>query len=85
MTIDWDALELREPVLKADGFDDAVIGIGSRCGQPDLVVYDAEKCVEVLQKQGMTLEEAEEYFEFNVAGSWMGPHTPIFMRRLPDA
>ena len=26
-------------MLKADGFDDAIIGIGSRCGKPDIIVY----------------------------------------------
>jgi len=26
-------------VLTADGFDDAIIGIGRRCGQLDIVAY----------------------------------------------
>ena len=29
-----------EQLLKADGFDKAVLGVGRRCGQPDLLVYD---------------------------------------------
>ena len=30
-------------------------------------------------KEGMTDEEAVEYFEYNVVGSWMGEGTPIFL------
>ena len=30
--------------LFADGFDNALIGVARRCGQPSLAVYDREKC-----------------------------------------
>ena len=26
-----------------------------------------------------SLEDAVEYFEFNVIGAWVGPHTPVFV------
>jgi hypothetical protein len=64
--------------LFADGFDEAIIGIARRCGQPSLVVYDVSKCIEVLERQ-MSYEEAVEYFEFNTAGAWFGPHTPLYL------
>ena len=66
-------------ILKAEGFDDAILGLGRRCSQPDLLVYDVDKCVAILMKDGMTDEEAMEYFEYNVVGSWMGEGTPIFL------
>jgi|TARA_R110000803_G_scaffold174283_4_gene236895 hypothetical protein len=66
-------------ILKAEGFDGAILGLGRRCGQSDLLVYDADKCVAILMKDGMTDEEAMEYFEYNVVGSWMGEGTPIFL------
>ena len=59
-------------ILKADGFDGAILGLGRRCSQPDLLVYDVDKCIDILMKDGMTDEEAMEYFEFNVVGAWMG-------------
>jgi hypothetical protein len=34
--------------LTADGFDDAIIGVVERCGQPTLVCYDYDRCVEIL-------------------------------------
>ena len=70
---------MTDGILKADGFDDAILGLGRRCGQPDLLVYDVDKCITILMKDGMTDEEAIEYFEFNVVGAWMGEGTPIFL------
>lgn len=29
----------------------------------------------------MTREEAEEWFEFNTAGAYVGPRTPMFLER----
>tara|TARA_Y100001951_G_scaffold33725_1_gene26597 strand:+ start:3768 stop:3995 length:228 start_codon:yes stop_codon:yes gene_type:complete len=71
-------------VLKADGFDDAIIGIGSRCGKPDIIVYDVNKCIKILINQNMTEEEARDYFDFNVVGAWVGEETPIFVREIDD-
>jgi hypothetical protein len=65
--------------LFADGFEDAIIGIARRFSLPPLVAYDYNKCIEILVDDGMTAEEAMEYFEFNVQGSWMGEGTPIFI------
>tara|TARA_R100000900_G_scaffold141983_2_gene123429 strand:- start:103 stop:411 length:309 start_codon:yes stop_codon:yes gene_type:complete len=63
--------------LLADGFDDAIIGI-SQCSTPK-AVYCTKKCVEILMKRDkMTEEEAVEFFQHNVVGSYMGEKTPIF-------
>jgi hypothetical protein len=61
----------------ADGFDEALIGIGSQFGKP-IAVYDKKKCLEILERE-MPPEDAEEYFSFNVEGSWVGEQTPIFL------
>lgn len=68
-------------MLLADGFDDALIGVGQRCGQPDVAVYDIDKMVEVLQAEGLTEEDAWEHLDFNVLGGWVGEETPVFVRR----
>ena len=72
--------EFLEDLLLATGFDEAILGRGSRCGQPDVAVYDTEKIINILVKQGMSHEEAVEYFDFNIVGAWMGDQTPIFMQ-----
>lgn len=70
--------------LFADGYDDALVGIARRCGQPDLAVYDYNLGVKVLmERDGMTWEEAVEFIEYNTVGAWFGPNTPIWLVR-PD-
>ena len=70
-----------ENILLADGFDDAFIGIGRQFGK-GLAVYDGFKCIQILIEEGMTEEEAEEYFQFNVEGAYVGENTPIFLEQL---
>jgi len=67
-----------ESVILADGFENAFIGIGRQFGKP-ISVYDREKCIHILEEQGMSAEEAEEYFSFNTEGAWVGDQTPIFL------
>lgn len=75
--------EYNPEALLMDGFEDAIIGIAERCGQPALVVYDREKCLKVLMKRdGMSYEGATEFFDFNCSGAWMGEHTPIILTKI---
>ncbi len=70
-------------VLTADGFDDAILGVVERCGQEPFVIYDTNKCIEILiERDGLSEEEAWEHFNFNVSGAWVGPSTPGFMRSI---
>ncbi len=75
-----------EGALTADGFDDAIIGVSARApAREPVVVYDAFKCVKILsERDGMDIEEAWEFFEFNVVGSWMGERTPIYVDLRPE-
>lgn len=76
---------MSDPMLTADGLDAAIIGIGQRCGQPDLVVYDIHKVIDILvERDGMTHDEAAEFFDFNIGGGWHGEGTPIWMVPLGD-
>ena len=54
-----------------DGFDDALIGTCERFGMPDVLAYDRAKIIATLM-QDMEEEEAEEYFQYNVIGTWAG-------------
>ncbi len=65
-----------ETFLKADGFDDAIIGLDEKSGR---LIYSTTKCLEILVKdEEMTIEEAIEHFYYNVSGAYMGEQTPIF-------
>ena len=70
-----------DEMLFADGFDAAIVGYAQRCGEPIVVVYDAEKAVQCLVDQGMTHDEAVEFFHFNTVDAWVGPRTPVFLFR----
>jgi hypothetical protein len=72
--------EAVDEVLLADGFDEALLGYAHRQGQPPVAVYDRKKCIEVLMaRDGMSFDEADEFFEFNVVGAWVGAETPCFL------
>ena len=63
-----------EIFLKADGFDEAIIGVDETTMR---LIYSVKKCIEILMKD-MSEEDALEYFNFNVSGSHIGEKTPIW-------
>ena len=70
-------------MLKADGLDDAIIGVGHRCGEPAVVVYDIDLAIQAVHRElKCEIWEAVEYFNFNILGSYIGEHTPIFVERV---
>lgn len=76
--------ELDHEMLLADGFDNAIVGWCYTPGPGHRVIYNANKIIETLtERDGMSLEEAWEYFEFNTEGAYVGEKTPIFWRNLP--
>jgi hypothetical protein len=70
-------------LLIAGGFNDALLGVATRCGQPTIAIYDRRRCIEILVAQGLAEDEAEEFFSFNTEGAWVGPETPAFLDRPP--
>lgn len=70
--------EINEDALLMDGFDDAVIGICYQFSRPPVAVYDLDKVLARLQDDGMSEEEAREFWEVNQVGAWMGEGTPVF-------
>jgi hypothetical protein len=66
-----------------DGFDDAIIGYSQRINDPILAVYSWDLMVKVLmERDGMSDEEAMEYIDFNCLGAWVGEQTPIIVLPL---
>jgi len=70
-------------MIRAVGLDDAIIGVGQRCGDVNVIVYDSQKIVDILvERDGMNREEAWEYFEFNILGAYVGESTPMYLLPL---
>jgi hypothetical protein len=64
-------------LLTADGFDKAIVGVVHRMDTM-AICYDKNKVIEILMED-MSYEDAIEYFEFNIAGAWVGESTPFFL------
>jgi len=61
-----------------DGFDDALIGYEVTT---EKAVYDENKMISVLvERDGMTTEEAIDYLSYNVLYKHIGVRTPIHIR-----
>jgi hypothetical protein len=72
-----------QQVLLADGLEDAFVGIGSAFNAVPVAIYNKDKVIEILMtRDGMTIDEAYEFFDFNIAGAYVGESTPIFMSVL---
>lgn len=56
-----------------DRFDSAIIGYENK-----RVVYSEEAIIQIYMEDGMTEEEAIEFYEFNTKGAYMGKYNPIY-------
>lgn len=63
-----------EEILKADGFDDAILGYDEYSGR---LIYSVKKCLDILEED-MPYEDALEHFSYNVSGAYVGEKTPIW-------
>jgi hypothetical protein len=68
-----------EELLQADGLDDAIIGVVSDFNSEIRLAYSTKLCLDIFMKQGMSHEEALEYFDYNVKGAYMGEKTPVWV------
>jgi len=59
---------------------DVLFGLG-RSFDKYKVIYDKSKVIKKLM-EWMTCEEAEEYFEYNIIGAYVGDGTPMFLEDL---
>jgi len=63
-----------EEFLKANGFDDAVIGLEKNEMR---LIYSVSKCIKILNID-MSIDDALEHFTYNVSGAYVGKKTPIW-------
>jgi len=66
-------------------FDHCAMGVLERFGMDEpVVLYDKAKVISRLTRRPhhMSDEEAEEYYNYNILGAWVGEGTPAFLTRL---
>jgi hypothetical protein len=73
-----------EEALGADGYDDCVIGLAYQHTRP-LIVYSKRMVIErLMASDDISRADAEDFFDFNIGGSYMGAGTPLFMEDMDD-
>ena len=72
-------------MITMDGFDDCVEGVVEQFGKPPIVCYDKEKVIsKMVNNDGVSVDEAEEYWAFNQVGAWVGENTPCFITKIKE-
>jgi len=67
------------------GYASCVIGVaesGFSLAQPALVISKTKVLETLVKDDGMTEDEALEFFEFNISGAYVGHGTPIFVETI---
>jgi hypothetical protein len=69
-----------ETILLADGLENAFLGIGRQFTHP-VAIYSYKKVIKGLMRDHrMDRESADEYFDYNIAGAFVGDQTPVFLQ-----
>ena len=67
-----------------DGFNEAIIGHGSQFPNEQVIVYSAQRILNVLVGDGMSAKEALEYYEFNIEALSAGDLTPVIVWEIDE-
>lgn len=71
--------EYAEGAILFDGLEDCIIGIVEEFGNGRRVLYSKDMILSKLQREGMTLDEAEEFYYFNILGLHAGEQNAVFL------
>jgi hypothetical protein len=72
--------ERAEGAILLDGLDDAIIGMAEEFGNGYRIIYSKSKIYEILMnRDGMTEEDAIEFYDYNILGLYASPQNAIFM------
>ena len=69
--------------LVVDGYEDCLVGVVERFGMKPIYCFDKSKIIDkITSEENMSIEEANEHFDNNIIGSWVGEGTPCFLSPL---
>ena len=71
-----------EEIIYPEGFERAFVGITAE-DESAKAVMSVNICIDILAED-MSRQQAEEYFWFNIAGSKMGKHSPVYIYTLSE-
>ena len=80
-TLDMD--EYAEGAILLTDLEDCIIGVVEEFGTGRRILYDRNKIIKKLQERDlMTEEEAEEFYDYNILGLYAGEQNPVFLDRF---
>lgn len=72
-------------LLEPAYYDEAIVGLTEGAGNCSAICYDRTKVIELLMsKDGMDRDEAEDFFDFNIAGAYVGEASPVFLTPVSE-
>lgn len=75
--------DLNHDAKVLDGHANAIVGMVQQHGSDPIVLYDPVKIIHnLIVDHNMNQEEAEEFYNFNIACAYVGPNTPMMLIRL---
>jgi hypothetical protein len=75
-----DLNEKAEGAVLLTGLEDAIIGIVEEFGNGPRVLYSKNKIIwKLCSLDGMTLDEANEYYDYNILGLYGGEQNAVFL------
>jgi hypothetical protein len=78
MKVDID--EYAEGAVLLDGLESAIIGIVEEFGNGRRILYSKPKILSILcERDSMTMEEAEEFYDYNILGLYAGEQNAVFL------
>ncbi len=73
--------EINPKAITLEGLDKAIVGTSLTVDDElPRLAYSVEKILEILtNRDGMTRDEAQEFFDFNIFNAYMGEYNPSFI------
>lgn len=76
--------EINPEALSIGGYDHCIIGL-CHFYSGTVIAYDKQKIINTLRdRDKMTIENAEKFFEDYIRASYVGDNTPVFITRLDE-
>ena len=81
----FDLDEYAEGAVLLDGLEDAIIGVVEEFGNGRRILYSKDKILQILcERDSMTEEEAQEFYDFNILGLHVSEQNPVFLDIILD-
>jgi hypothetical protein len=69
--------------MSMDGYEDCIVGIVEQFGKPPIFCYDKPLVIQKMIDDGSSHEDAQDYFDHNQIGAYVGESAPCFLTPMP--